>query len=58
MTVLDVSALYALTEQLDLGLAVRNLTSNYYEYVWWDGAQSLHSPADGRNVTLSIRARY
>lgn len=58
MTVLDVSALYALTDHLDLGLAVKNLASAYYEYVWWDGAQSLHSPADGRNVSLSIRARY
>lgn len=58
MTVLDVSALYALTDHLDLGLAVKNLASAYYEYVWWDGAQSLHSPADGRNVSLNIRARY
>jgi len=58
MTVFDASALYALTNHLELGLAVKNLASAYSEYVWWDGAQSLHSPADGRNVTLSIRARY
>lgn len=58
MTVFDVTALYALTEHLDLGLAVKNITSAYYEYVWWDGAQTLHSPADGRNVSVSLRARY
>jgi len=56
--VLDVSASYRLNDMFELGLAVKNLTNDYYEYVWWDGAQSLHSPANGRNVTASVRFTY
>lgn len=58
LTVFDASALYRLNETIELGLAVKNLGSDYYEYVWWDGAQTLHSPANGRNVTASVRLRY
>jgi iron complex outermembrane receptor protein len=58
MAAFDASVLYALTSQLELGLAVKNITGDFYEYVWWDGAQSLHSPANGRNVTASLRVRY
>ncbi len=57
-TVFDASASYRLNETIELGLAVKNLGSDYYEYVWWDGAQTLHSPANGRNVTASVRLRY
>ncbi|MGD9472944.1 MAG: TonB-dependent receptor [Novosphingobium sp.] len=58
LTVFDASASYRLNERIELGLAVKNLGSDYYEYVWWDGAQTLHSPANGRNVTASVRLRY
>ena len=58
LTVFDASASYRLNETIELGLAVKNLGSDYYEYVWWDGAQTLHSPANGRNVTASVRLRY
>lgn len=58
MTVFDASASYRLNETVELGLAVRNLASDHYEYVWWDGAQTLHSPANGRNVTASARLRF
>lgn len=56
-TVFDASALYRLNETIELGLAVKNLGSDNHEYVWWDGAQTLHSPANGRNVTASVRLR-
>lgn len=58
MTVFDASASWRLAERIELGLAVKNLTKDYYEYVWWDGAQTLHSPANGRNVTASARLRF
>lgn len=58
LTVFDASASYRLNERIELGLAVKNIGSDYYEYVWWDGAQTLHSPANGRNVTASVRVRY
>ncbi|MFM7028199.1 MAG: TonB-dependent receptor [Chakrabartia sp.] len=57
MTSVDASALYRLSKRMEFGLTVKNLANNAYEYVWWDGAQSLHSPANGRNVTASIRFR-
>lgn len=58
MTVFDASVAYELNETVEIGLAVKNLGGNSYEYVWWDGAQSLHSPAVGRNVMASVRLRY
>jgi iron complex outermembrane receptor protein len=58
MTVFDASVSYKLSPHLELGLLVRNLGDAYYEYVWWDGAMTLHSPADGRNVTANLRLRF
>lgn len=58
MTVFDASALYRLNETIELGVAVKNLSDDNYEYVWWDGSQTLHSPANGRNVTASMRLRF
>jgi iron complex outermembrane recepter protein len=57
-TVFDATALYRLSDRFELGLTVKNLGSNFYEYAWFDGAQTLHSPANGRNVTASLRARF
>lgn len=53
----DASATLRLARGVELGLTVRNLGDAYSEYVWWDGAQTLHSPAPGRSVTASIRLR-
>ncbi|OYX65416.1 MAG: TonB-dependent receptor [Sphingomonadales bacterium 32-64-17] len=58
MTVFDASATYRMNKTIELGLALKNLADDYYEYVWWDGAQTLHSPANGRSVTASLRLRY
>lgn len=56
--VFDASASYRVSSSIELGLAVKNIGSDFYEYVWWDGSQTLHSPANGRNVTASVRLRY
>jgi iron complex outermembrane receptor protein len=37
-----------------LGLGVTNLFDRYMEYVWWDGAQTLHSPAASRALFLTV----
>ncbi|MCL6252079.1 TonB-dependent receptor [Altererythrobacter sp. KTW20L] len=58
LAVFDASASWQVSETVELGLAVKNITDDYYEYVWWDGAQSLHSPANPRNVTASARLRF
>ncbi len=58
MSVFDASATWRIDETFELGLAVKNLGDAYYEYVWWDGAQTLHSPAAGRIVTGSVRMRF
>jgi len=37
-----------------VGLAVQNAFDRYYEYVWYDGTQTLHSPANARSVYLTV----
>lgn len=37
-----------------LGLGVTNLFDRYMEYVWWDGAQTLHSPAASRALFFTV----
>src|SRR5690606_17214468 len=58
IAVVDADIAYALSSLVELGLAAKNLTGSYYEYVWWDGAQSLHSPASDTNFTASVRLRF
>lgn len=55
---LNAEAAYRLTPQIELSLSAKNLTNERYEYVWWDGAQTLHSPADGTAITASVRVSY
>jgi iron complex outermembrane recepter protein len=55
---LNAEAAYRLTPQVGLSVSAKNLTNSYYEYVWWDGTQTLHSPASGLDVTASIRLRF
>lgn len=37
-----------------VGLAMQNVFDRYFEYAWFDGTQTLHSPANGRGVLLNI----
>jgi iron complex outermembrane receptor protein len=37
-----------------LGVGATNLFSRLNEYVWWDGTQTLHSPAAPRSVFLTL----
>lgn len=56
MAVLDASATWR-RGPAEFAVTVRNLADATFEYVWWDGAQTLHSPGAGRSVTASIRVR-
>ncbi len=54
---LDAEIEWAPRPELAVSLGVNNLTDDRYDYVWWDGAQTLHSPADGRTLTIAARLR-
>lgn len=56
--VVNAEAAWRLSERVELALSGKNITDSFYEYAWWDGAQSLHSPADGASVTGSVRLRF
>lgn len=49
---------YRLTKAIEVSTQIRNLTNDRYEYVWFDGAQRLHAPADPRSLFASVRARF
>ena len=49
---------YQLTDALEVSAQLRNLTNDRYEYVWYDGTQRLHAPADPRSLSGAIRARF
>ncbi|WP_179959189.1 TonB-dependent receptor [Pseudoalteromonas rhizosphaerae] len=57
-TQLGLKASYDVNSALMLSAQVDNLTDEYYEYVWWDGSQTLHSPAQGRAVSAAIKFKY
>jgi len=50
----NLGASYQLTEQLAVDLQLKNLTDRYHEYVWYDGAQTLHAPGDGRALYAAV----
>lgn len=49
---------YALTSHAELQVQLKNLADERYEYVWWDGVQSLHSPGDGRALYAALMVRF
>lgn len=49
---------YRVFPRVELSAQVRNLTDDRYEYVWFDGTQRLHAPADPRALYGAVRVRY
>ena len=37
---------------------LKNLTNDHYEYVWYDGTQRLHAPADPRSLFGAVRLNF
>lgn len=55
---MNMSAVWCVKENFDVELQVRNVANRYYEYVWHDGAQSLHAPGSPRSVSLMVTAHF
>ena len=45
-------------KQATFGFHMKNVFDRYSEYVWYDGVQSLHSPADGRSLLGSVTFEF
>ncbi|WP_421684709.1 TonB-dependent receptor [Stutzerimonas urumqiensis] len=50
----NLGAAYQLSETVAVDLQLKNLTDRDYEYVWWDGVESLHAPGDGRALYAGL----
>jgi iron complex outermembrane receptor protein len=48
---------FQLTPAIELSTQVKNLGNARYEYVWWDGTELLHAPADPRALYGAVRVR-
>jgi iron complex outermembrane receptor protein len=46
---------YRVNEKVEISGQVKNLANRRYEYVWWDGDQTLHAPGDNRTFYVSVR---
>ncbi len=51
---LNLGVSYQLTRSISVDAQLKNVADRYTEYAWWDGAQSLHSPGDGRAFYLTL----
>ncbi|WP_338509613.1 TonB-dependent receptor [Pseudomonas trivialis] len=54
---MNLGAVYRVTESVSVDLQLKNFTNRYYEYAWYDpdGARaSLHSPGDGRTLMSGV----
>lgn len=54
----DLGASWQVTRAVTLEGKVKNVGDAFHEYAWWDGAQSLHSPGDGRAYYLTASAGF
>jgi iron complex outermembrane receptor protein len=57
-SVVNISASYSVSKNLELELQVQNLADREYEYVWHDGQQTLHAPGNPRSVHLMLTSRF
>jgi iron complex outermembrane receptor protein len=56
--VVNAEAAYQVTPHLEFSVQVKNIGDDRHAYVWWDGTETLHAPADGRSVYGVLRVRY
>jgi iron complex outermembrane receptor protein len=55
---LNLGASWAATPTLQVDAQLLNAANGRREYVWWDGAKTLHSPGDPRALHLAVRAAF
>lgn len=55
---LNLDLAYQVNKLVELQFQMKNLTDTYWEYVWNDGSQTLHSPGDGRAFYGSVALHY
>ena len=48
---------FQMTPAIELSAQLKNVGNARYEYVWWDGSELLHAPADPRAVYGAVRVR-
>ncbi|TCQ08352.1 TonB-dependent receptor [Sphingomonas sp. PP-CC-3A-396] len=53
--VLNAEVAYKLTPTIEISAQLKNLANERYEYVWYDGTQRLHAPADPRSLFGAVR---
>ncbi|MEG3159094.1 TonB-dependent receptor [Sphingomonas sp. LB2R24] len=53
--VLNAEVAYKLTPTIEISAQLKNLANARYEYVWYDGTQRLHAPADPRSLFGAVR---
>ena len=53
--VLNAEVAYKLTPKIEISAQLKNLANERYEYVWYDGTQRLHAPADPRSLFGAVR---
>lgn len=49
---------YQATRWANFDFQIRNINDEFYEYVWYDGSQSLHSPAAGRAFYGAVTVNF
>jgi iron complex outermembrane receptor protein len=54
----NLGASYQISKTVNLDFQVKNIANRYYEYVWTDGIQSLHSPGDGRAFYGTVSLKF
>ena len=57
-TALNLGASWTLSPTLQLDVQLQNASNARREYVWWDGAKTLHSAGEPRALTLAARATF
>jgi iron complex outermembrane receptor protein len=49
---------YQATKQAEVQFQAKNLTDTYWEYAWYDGSQTLHSPGDGIAFYGAVNVKF
>jgi len=57
-TAFNLGASWALTPQLQLDAQLLNAGNTRREYVWWDGAKTLHSAGEPRALNLALKVSF